>query len=105
MEDEKLKDLLTAARESFAVFRDDFHKEAEAKWNELDNDTKILLTGHVFSKIKEHMKNPGSYRYLIYERLGFKSDAYVPLYFCGGMDISNGCHDICDKKDNVDDDD
>jgi hypothetical protein len=36
----------------------------------------------------EHARDGGSFRYLIYERLGFGQDAYVPL--CGdGMELSN----------------
>lgn len=54
-----------------------------------DYDTKLAVTAWVFKNIVEHAKEGGSYRYLIYERLGFDLDAYVPLFEAGGMEISN----------------
>lgn len=54
-----------------------------------DYDTKLAVTAWVFKNIVDHAKEGGSYRYLIYNRLGFGLDAYVPLYEAGGMDISN----------------
>jgi hypothetical protein len=54
-----------------------------------DYDTKLAVTAWVFEKIMEHANNPGSFRYLIYDRLGFGPDAYVPLYNAGGMEITN----------------
>ena len=52
-------------------------------------DTKLAVTAWVFKHIAEHGRDPGSFRYLIYDRLGFGMDAYVPLYEAGGMDITN----------------
>jgi hypothetical protein len=52
-------------------------------------ETKLAVTAWVMKHIVEHAKEGGSYRYLIYERLGFSLDAYVPLYDAGGMEISN----------------
>lgn len=54
-----------------------------------DYDTKLAVTAWVFKNIVDHAKEGGSYRYLIYNRLGFSLDAYMPLYEAGGMDISN----------------
>ena len=54
-----------------------------------DYDTKLAVTAWVFKNIVEHAKEGGSYRYLIYDRLGFDLDAYVPLFEAGGMEISN----------------
>lgn len=54
-----------------------------------DYKTKLAVTAWVMEKILEHAKEGGSFRYLIYDRLGFDLDAYVPLYYAGGMDISN----------------
>lgn len=55
---------------------------------ECDNDIKLAVTRWVFKHIVEHAKEGGSYRYLIYDRLGFDMDAYVPL--CSdGLTISN----------------
>lgn len=52
-------------------------------------ETRLAVTAWVFKHIVDHAKEGGSFRYLIYERLGFEHDAYVPLYQAGGMTISN----------------
>jgi hypothetical protein len=53
-----------------------------------DPNTKLAVTAWVFKHIVDHAREGGSYRYLIYERLGFGPEAYVPL--CEhGMTISN----------------
>lgn len=54
-----------------------------------DYDTKLDIAAWVISKIDEHGVDGGSFRYLIYNRLGFGPDAYVPLYEAGGMNITN----------------
>jgi hypothetical protein len=54
-----------------------------------DNVTRLAVAAWVFSHIVEHAEQGGSFRYLIYDRLGFGLDAYVPLYEAGGMTISN----------------
>ena len=50
---------------------------------------KIELVAWVFRNLVEHAKEGGSFRHLIYTRLGFDADAYGPLYEAGGMVISN----------------
>jgi hypothetical protein len=54
-----------------------------------DYQTRLDIAAWVISKIDEHGNDPGSFRYLIYNRLGFGPDAYVPLYEAGGMNITN----------------
>ena len=54
-----------------------------------DYDTRLDIAAWVISKIDEHGMEGGSFRTLIYARLGFGPDAYVPLYEAGGMNISN----------------
>ena len=54
-----------------------------------DYDTKLAVTAWVFKHIVDHAKEGGSYRNLIYGRLGFGTDAYTPLFYAGGMEISN----------------
>jgi hypothetical protein len=62
--------------------------------NKCDYDTKLAVTAWVFKHIYDHAKNPGSYRYLIYDRLGFDLDSYVPLLDVGGLEISNMLFDV-----------
>lgn len=52
-------------------------------------ETKLAVTAWVFENLVEHAKSPGSFRYLIYDRMGFRHDAYIPLYEAGGMTITN----------------
>ena len=54
-----------------------------------DYQTRLDIAAWVISKIDDHGDDPGSFRYLIYNRLGFGPDAYVPLYEAGGMNITN----------------
>ena len=53
-----------------------------------DYDTKLAITAWVMKHIVEHARDGGSYRYLIYTRLGFDMDAYGAL-LDDGMTISN----------------
>lgn len=52
-------------------------------------ETRLAVAAWVMSHIVEHAEDGGSFRGLIYGRLGFGVDAYVPLYKAGGMTISN----------------
>lgn len=54
-----------------------------------DPDTKLAVAAWTVSKIVEHGRNPGSFRHLIYGLMGFGPEAYVPIYYAGGMDITN----------------
>jgi hypothetical protein len=62
--------------------------ELEELAEKCDPDTKLAVTAWVFKHIVDHAKEGGSYRTLIYQRLGFGPEAYVPL--CDdGITISN----------------
>jgi|688.fasta_scaffold01392_17 hypothetical protein len=65
-------------------YNDDLDKMAE----ECPNELKIAVTRWAMNHIVEHAKSGGSYRYLIYSRMGFGPEAYAPL-LDGGMVISN----------------
>jgi hypothetical protein len=71
---------------------DRLYKEAEEDLASIAEKTpyavKLAVTQWVMQKIVEHAKDPGSYRYLIYDRLGFDVDAYIPLAN-DGLTISN----------------
>lgn len=53
-----------------------------------DYETKLAITAWVMEHIVDHAKEGGTYRYLIYDRLGFDLDAYGVL-LDHGMTISN----------------
>jgi hypothetical protein len=54
-----------------------------------DPDTKLAVTAWVISKIDDFGRDPGSFRHLIYTLMGFGPEAYMPIYFAGGMNITN----------------
>ena len=68
-------------------------------WDKLTDDQKLCATIVVFDAIKSHINEGGTYRYLIYDRLGFKPDAYINL-LSSGMYISNFIHNA--RKQNED---
>jgi len=63
--------------------------DIDSRVEKYDNQTKLDITAWVISKIDDHGNEPGSFRHLIYDRLGFGPEAYVPLYEAGGMNITN----------------
>lgn len=54
-----------------------------------DYDTRLAITAWVCEKILAHATQGGSYRYLIYDRMGFDMDAYAVLQGAGALEISN----------------
>lgn len=62
-------------------------KEKNMNWNDLDYETRLKITAYIFEELTKDP--PCSFRRLIYDRLGFKPDAYTPLYQAGGMAITN----------------
>lgn len=66
----------------------DWFPEMDKLVEECPYDTKLAITAWVMKHIVYHAKDGGSYRYLIYERLGFDMDAYGVL-LDDGMTISN----------------
>jgi hypothetical protein len=83
-EPDTFKEGMEKIRKAFIEVEDDLDKLAET----CDYEMKIAVTQWVMRHIVEHAKDGGTYRYLIYDRLGFEADAYVPL--CrDGLTISN----------------
>lgn len=60
----------------------------------------IEQTAWVFRKLRAHLVEGGTFRKLIYDRMGYDPEAYSPLYNAGGMDISNAFHDCHDEVKN-----
>ena len=67
------------------MFLENLDKEIE----KIDYETRLKVAAFVIKNILEHAKEGGSYRYLIYERLGFEADAYGVLQEAGALEISN----------------
>jgi hypothetical protein len=54
----------------------------------------IEIVAWVFAHVAQHLREGGSYRHLIYDRMGYGPDAYLPLCEAGGLEISNAFHDL-----------
>src|SRR5882672_283904 len=52
-------------------------------------ETRLAVTAQVFKAIVDHATEGGTFRHLIYNRLGFGPDSYIPLYEAGGLTIHN----------------
>lgn len=53
----------------------------------------------VFEHLREHLELGGSFRKLIYDRMGFGPEAYLRLYYAGGMIISNKLNEADEPED------
>lgn len=82
-------DLLESIKASLNERRVDIDERFPNLVKDCPYETRLAVAAWVMKAILEHAKEGGSFRYLIYERLGFGPDAYVPLYIAGGMEISN----------------
>lgn len=80
-----LRDLGNAISERKADIEARYPKLVE----ECPDETRLAVAAWVFKAIVDHAREGGTFRTLIYGRLGFGPDAYTPLYMAGGMDISN----------------
>ena len=78
----ELSEILNKAQEENKNYLDQILEETPY-------DTKLAVTAWVMRHILDHAKDGGSYRYLIYDRLGFDMDAYGVLQEAGALDISN----------------
>lgn len=57
--------------------------------NDCPEETRLAVAAWVIEAIVEHATEGGSFLTLIYDRLGFGPDAYLPLYNAGGMIVSD----------------
>jgi hypothetical protein len=91
MTDDKLTilDAFDRLREIYQETMDEVRSEYDKLAAECDPETKLAITAWVFRNLVKHATEGGTYRYLIYERLGFDPDAYLILMDAGGMTISN----------------
>lgn len=56
-------------------------------------EDRLNVTCYIFSILSDHLVDGGTYRFLIYNRMGFSPAAYCPLQVAGGLDISNALFD------------
>ena len=84
MSDDSFGELLRGLNMAMNKVEEDLDKLAES----CDNEMKIAVTRWAMKHIVDHAKDGGSYRYLIYDRMGFGPEAYMPLC-ADGITISN----------------
>ena len=67
----------------------EFDPELQKLVDACDPVIKLAVAAWAISKVDDHGVGGGSFRFLIYERMGFGPEAYVPMYEAGGMNITN----------------
>ena len=76
------------------LFPDQTKMRAEAKAEREKLGITLEGVAWVVGKLHEHMHSTGTYRFLIYERMGFWNEAYVTLMQAGLMDLHNHLADF-----------
>ena len=79
---------LKAAQKAWKESEDRWERETREKVSRTDTDVLLWQTRETFSAVLRHMEEGGTYRYLIYERLGFGLESYAIL-LNEGMGVSN----------------
>jgi len=69
---------------------DDFAAYTDGVCNQQEQEKQDLCV-EFMRAIHNHCVEGGSFRYLIYDRLGLKPSAYQPMHEVGGMAFSNAC--------------
>jgi hypothetical protein len=80
-----LIDGLGSLKDVFDEMMRDLYQRAQ----DLPEDDRLAVACMVVKAIVDHAREGGSYRYLIYDRMGFDPGAYAPLQLAGALDISN----------------
>lgn len=84
------QDLLHLVGDAMDESMRDFSARADAYWDSLPYEQKLLAFHSVCKRIHEgDIKKQGSYRYVLYDVFGFDFDAYIVGMECGYMDIHN----------------
>jgi hypothetical protein len=78
----------------------DYEPGQSIVWENLSYADRLEICEFIFKKITA--EPPCSFRRLIYSRLGFEENAYCPLYYSGGMTITNAISDAFDALEGFD---
>lgn len=89
-EKKKFYDALDNAQKIFAEASKKYDKEADAFWNGLSYDERLMAFYSVCKRIWQgDVIDEGSYRYVLYDTFGFGMDAYGIGMQCHYMDLHN----------------
>lgn len=58
----------------------------------------IEQTAWVIEKLVEHLRDGGSFRKLIYDRMGYGPESYQPLFLAGGVALSNLFFEVQERE-------
>jgi len=96
---QKLMDLLGSMSEIYNEAAKAYEAEADAWWENLSYDDKLLAFYSVVKRIHDgDVKQQGSYRYVLYDVFGFGPDAYGIGMDCGYMELHNAIMSPEDAK-------
>lgn len=84
-----ISEFLDELRELGKSMSEDIRTWVKERVDASDYDTRLAIAAWTIQNVLEHAREGGSYRYLIYDRLGFGPDAYAVLQFHGALDVSN----------------
>lgn len=84
----KANTTVNIARKQFNEYHEKIRESAKTTWESLSEDQQLDILYYVGQKLVEHAVEGGSYRYLLYERLGLSMAAYCHL-LDSYMTISN----------------
>lgn len=95
MDNKEIEKRMKALNKLQGIFKEEHRKwkeKADKAWNDTGEELKLLLTSYIFDRLLEHFNEGGTYRCLIYDRLGFDMSAYMMLM--SGLDLSNYAYEI-----------
>lgn len=85
-------------------YQEEYALKAQEDYNQLPCDQKLSISYHVFKKLFENeFIDKGSYRHLIYTKLGLKEDSYATLMDSGLLNIHNSLYTNDELMDNLKD--
>lgn len=87
--EESFKNALDEAGKAFREMMAESQQRNDKIWEEMSYEQRLAAADYIFRKITEHAEGGGTYRFLIYERLGFEPDAYAVLQCAGALGVSN----------------
>lgn len=53
----------------------------------------------IFEQLSKHLEEGGDFRHLIYDRMGFDTDAYATLLMAGGLEVCNALDWVASRND------
>lgn len=90
--DYRIEEFLKRMKESFQPLVESWAEEirrGEQVFSSLGDEDRLALCCYLFSVLSEHLREGGTYRMLLYDRLGLGLEAYGAMQFAGALDVHN----------------